>query len=73
LDNLGRKIRQLRIVRNLTQKQLADLVGLDESMISKIENGYTIGSVHTLTKFAAVFSVSVTELISGRPKANGGK
>lgn len=63
MDNMGRKIRTLRKGLNMTQKQLADLVVLDESMINKLENGHSIGSIHTLGKIAAVLNVSLTELL----------
>ena len=47
----------------MTQKQLADLVAIDESMINKIENGHSTGSIRTLTKLAAALGVSIAELI----------
>jgi transcriptional regulator with XRE-family HTH domain len=50
LDNMGRRIKTLRKGLNMTQKQLAALVALDESMINKLENGHSIGSIHTLVR-----------------------
>ena len=38
----------------LTQQQLADLVGVDRTLISKIENGAATPSVTTAKKIAAV-------------------
>ncbi|KUO63241.1 MAG: transcriptional regulator [Gracilibacter sp. BRH_c7a] len=58
------QIKTLRKKLNLTQKQLADLVHIDESMINKIERGHSTGSVRTLTKLATALGVSITELIA---------
>ena len=35
---LGQRLRELRKTRNLSQKQLADLVGINFTYLSKIEN-----------------------------------
>lgn len=63
MANPGNKIKMLRKRLHLTQKQLADLVGIDESMINKIENGHSTGSVQTLTKLASALGVNINELI----------
>lgn len=47
----------------MTHKLLADLVDTDENMINKIENGYSKGSIQTLTELATVLDVSIAELI----------
>lgn len=35
----SRYIRYIRLIRNKTQKQLADLMGIEKSTVSKLENG----------------------------------
>lgn len=40
--------------RGLTQQQLAELVGVDRTLISKIESGAAAPSVTTAKKIAAV-------------------
>lgn len=35
------KIKKIRIALKMTQKELAGLVHIDESMINKIENGHS--------------------------------
>jgi|LFRM01.2.fsa_nt_gb transcriptional regulator with XRE-family HTH domain len=40
--------------RGLTQQQLAELVGVDRTLISKIESGAATPSVATAKKIAAV-------------------
>ncbi len=63
MDKSGVRIKTLRKRLHMTQKQLAELVDIDESMINKIENGHSTGSVQTLTKIAAALGVSINKLI----------
>lgn len=63
MDTTAKQIKKLRVSLRLTQKQLADLIHIDESMINKIENGHSAGSIRTLTKLAAALGVSISELI----------
>jgi len=44
----------------LTQQQLADLVGVDRTLISKIESGVSSPSVATAKKIAAVLGFDWT-------------
>jgi HTH-type transcriptional regulator, competence development regulator len=37
--DFGSKVRELRLTKRLTQRELADRLGIDFSYISKIENG----------------------------------
>jgi transcriptional regulator with XRE-family HTH domain len=39
MGNLGAQLKQMRLNRNLTQKQLGELSGLSRSAISDLENG----------------------------------
>ncbi|MCB8814648.1 helix-turn-helix domain-containing protein [Desulfosporosinus shakirovi] len=63
LDTINKQLKKIRTTLKMTQKQLADLVHMDESMINKIENGHSTGSIRTLTKLAAALGVSIAELI----------
>lgn len=49
----GERIRQVRELRRLTQRQLADLAGIGQSAISQIESGFTQPSA-TVTEAIAV-------------------
>ena len=48
-----------RIASNLTQKQLAELSGVNQSDISKIENGTRNPSIRVLQKLAAGMNMSL--------------
>ncbi len=60
---LGKRIKELRVVKKLTQAQLAELVGIDPKHQSCIENGRNFPSADLLDKFAKVFEVDVCELL----------
>jgi DNA-binding XRE family transcriptional regulator len=50
LDLIGEKIRKTRMKRNLTQEQLGELVGVQKSQISKIENNFKDTRISTILK-----------------------
>jgi predicted transcriptional regulator len=50
--NVMRLIASARCEQNLTQKQLAELAGIKQSNISRVENGRTSPSLSTLQSIA---------------------
>lgn len=59
LDQLALQVHVLRNQRNLSQKQLAELSGVPQSKISKIETGdFESLSVKTLFKLAEAFDIA---------------
>ena len=50
IEILAEEIKQLRKERNLTQEQLGNLIGVQRSQISKLENGMTNITVGTILK-----------------------
>ena len=56
--SFGSKIKELRIYKKLSQEQLAELVGLQQRTISRIENGKVFVSSDIIAKFANIFEVS---------------
>lgn len=57
------KIKSLLEAQNLTQEQLADLIGVSESMVSHIFRGFKEPSVKVLKRIADVFEVKIDDLI----------
>ena len=51
-NNLGEKIRQLRKAKKLTQEQLAEMIGIDEKHLSRIEKGYHSPKYSIMQKLA---------------------
>lgn len=64
-DRLRNNIINLRESRNLSQSELANLMGIHNSYISKIESGTRKVSTSELNKLAEIFDVS-TDYLLGR-------
>ena len=61
--NMGEKLKSLRIEKNLTQKQVADRMGLAISAVSSYESGTRYPSYDVLVKLARIFHVSTDYLL----------
>jgi len=59
----GSRIRQARISRGLTQKQLAERLHVPQSQISRIERDPDRSTVRTLKRIAKELSVDVRALL----------
>ena len=59
---LGRRLRGLRRLKRLTQKELAGYLGISVSMLSTIERGEKYPRVELLKKIARVLDVPPEEL-----------
>ena len=62
---VGKKIRQLRDLKGLSQEELADLVGLSNSQISHLEGGDRDAKTVMVKKIADALGVSPAELFEG--------
>ncbi|WP_113673719.1 helix-turn-helix domain-containing protein [Vallitalea guaymasensis] len=60
--NLGAKIKELRLNKELLQRELATILGCSEKAISSYERNYRTPDVNTLNKISAYFNVSVDYL-----------
>ena len=68
--NMGEKLRSLRIENKLTQKQVADRIGLAISAISSYEAGTRYPSYESLIKLSRMFHVSTDYLLGLTEKRN---
>lgn len=59
---IGRKIRELRVLENLSQEELAEKAELNRSYISSLENGNKNVTLDVLVKIALCLEVSLPEL-----------
>ena len=58
----GQRLRYLRRQRDLTQEQLAELVGISVEFLSNMERGINAPSFETLEQLAMSLNVSVKDL-----------
>lgn len=59
---LGNRVRALRRERGWTQVEMADLIGLDRSYLSEIENGKKDPSLRVLKAIADGCRISLSKL-----------
>jgi transcriptional regulator with XRE-family HTH domain len=60
----GRRLRQIRRQKDLTQEQLAEAVGISVEFLSNIERGINAPSFETLEKLSEVLTVPVAEFFA---------
>ena len=60
---IGHKLRELRLAKGLTQKQVAERIGVTASVISAYENDIRSPSYSALVKLAALYAVSTDYLL----------
>lgn len=58
----GKRVRQLRRQKDLTQEELAELVGVSAEFISNLERGINAPSFDTLERIAEALDVAPVEL-----------
>lgn len=64
--NFGEILKMLRESRNLTQKQMSEILGVSKSNISKYEAGTVEPNIDTLKNYASYFNVSADYLLGIR-------
>lgn len=57
------RIREQRKAYNLTQRQIADILGMTHSAYLRYENGTAEPTLETLVKLAEIYDVSVDFLV----------
>lgn len=62
LKLFGKRIKELRKQKKLTQEQLSELVGIDYKQIGNIETGTYFTTMPTLERIAGALDVEIEEL-----------
>ncbi|MCR4646250.1 MAG: helix-turn-helix transcriptional regulator [Oscillospiraceae bacterium] len=61
-------LRALRYARGMTQRQVADAIGVSATSITQYESGDREPSIDKLKKLAALFDCTIDELVNGKTK-----
>lgn len=71
-EKTGGFISLLRKEKGLTQKQLADILGVTDKAISRWETGKNYPDIELLEIISTTFNVTINELLEGKkfPKKN---
>ena len=64
MNTIGEKIAKLRKERNVTQEELAGIIGVSAQSISKWENNVTLPDILLLPLLAEIFGITIDELFS---------
>lgn len=64
-EKIGKFIAELRHEKNLTQEELAVLLGVNNRTISRWENGYCMPDLSLLAPLSECLGISLNELLSG--------
>lgn len=63
---LARNIKIRRVIKDLTQSQLAEMIGVHEKYIGVIESGKQNITLKTLNKIANVLDIDVSKLLEAQ-------
>ncbi len=64
LKLFGSRIKELRKENRITQEKLAELIGVEQQQICRIEKGGCFTTIETLQKMAFAFDVNIEDLFN---------
>lgn len=62
--NLGQNLKHYRKASGHTQAHLADLLEIDTTTISKMENSVIIPGLNTVIEISIIYGISIDDLLS---------
>lgn len=69
-EKIGKFICESRKNKNLTQKELADKLGVTDKTVSRWENGYYLPDISLFNDICLILDIEVTELLKGEKNKN---
>ena len=67
-EKIGQFIKKIREENKLTQKELADKLGVTFQAVSKWENGKNVPDISILKEMSEMFNVDIDEILDGEKK-----
>jgi transcriptional regulator with XRE-family HTH domain len=61
--DIGIRIRKLRLLKRLKQRELGELIGRTEDAVSQMERGINVPTLETLVSVSQALAVSLDELV----------
>lgn len=62
-EYLNKNIKYLRVLKKMSQQDLADMIGVDRSTISRIENNEIDTTIDNAIEIANALNVSISDLV----------
>lgn len=69
LSLIGRRLRTLRKTNNLSQREVADAIGLPQSNLSRIENGKQRLNLTLLARMLTIYELSIQDFFAREHEA----
>ena len=66
----GRRLREVRLRRGVTQEWLSGVAGMSEAYISNMEHGYKVPSLTTIIRIAVALDCKVMDLVGAFDKTD---
>ena len=66
MDTLGKRLREIRTHKNLTQLDFGKLLGVTKQAVANVESSHSNPSIAFLSKLIEIFDVNVNWLITGK-------
>jgi transcriptional regulator with XRE-family HTH domain len=63
-DSVGRRLRHARLLKGMRMRDLAEAVGCDESLVSKIEAGKVLPSLPTLSRMVTALDFNMASFFA---------
>lgn len=67
-EKIGSFIKKIRKDNNLTQKELADKLGVTYQAVSKWENGLNIPDIGIIKEISKLYNIDINEILDGEKK-----
>ncbi len=72
-EKLGRRIKEIRRARGLSQEQLAELIGIEQKHVSRLEVGKSYPTIDRLEKIALALNVSMGSFFDSENQTSFGE
>lgn len=66
----GGRLREMRLRRKVTQRQLSEAAGMSEAYISNLEHGLKVPSLTTIIRLAVALDCKVLDLVGAFDKTD---
>jgi len=67
--NFGEKLKQIRSERNLTQPQMAEAIGIEQSYLSKLENDKSVPSAEMFQSIIRALEIEAKDFLKDIDRA----
>ena len=68
---LGKRLRETRLIRGMTQEELAEILNVNKQHISRMERGVTACSIDLLVELSCHLQISTDYLLMGKEPDTG--